>query len=167
MDQHTNEAYNALARRWLERAILARDSHYKQGKVMKKRHTAIGIATCIITTVVGSSIFLSMSHSSNAVSNIIFGTLSIVAAVLAGLQTFLNLSERSEKHRATAIRFSSIVRRLEIIIYSGNNELGAIKRSLEEVRKEWDSINLDSPLAPMKVWLPTLEEIKKQQQIVK
>ena len=143
MDQHVNTTENALAEQWLERAMVARDSHYRQGKVLKKLYTTIGIAICVITAIVGSSIFASISNANNTASNIVFGILSLVALVLAGLQTFLNLPERSEKHRATAIRFSSLVRKLEMIINSKDKEWDVARRSLEEVQKEWDNINLE------------------------
>lgn len=163
MDINNNSTINVVASQWLNRAKIARDSHYKQGKILKRRHTAMGVTICILSAIVGSSIFASISQAAATPTKILVGMLSIAASGLAGLNTFLNTAEKSEKHRLTAIRFSSLVRKLEIIISSASGGEDTAHRSLEEVQKEWDSINYDSPLAPMDVWLPTVAEISRQQ----
>jgi hypothetical protein len=67
-----------------------------------------------LTTVVGTSVFATLSRTHvNTGLQVAVGMLSVLAAVLASLQTFLRFGERAEKHRRAAEHWASIRREID------------------------------------------------------
>ncbi|MFZ6688826.1 SLATT domain-containing protein [Undibacterium sp. SXout11W] len=136
---------------WLRRARESQMAHYEMANLLSTRGRWLGVPVILITTVIGTSVFASLSSveiSSGA--KIVVGTLSAIAAVLSSLQTFFKYSERSEKHRATAARYGAIRRKLEIL-YAEHTET-AEKHYLDTLREELDRISDESPHVPVSVF---------------
>ena len=90
--------HDILENKSLKALILAR-AHGLQADRYQKYHFQIGVPIVIITTISGTSAFATLTSYGNAypVIAVIAGTLSMVAAVLAGLQTFFDFSGKATK----------------------------------------------------------------------
>jgi hypothetical protein len=92
--------------------------HLKAARVFAQRHVALGIVVILLSTIVGSSTFISLSDMGQDNPVVIFGTgvLSIIAAFLAALQTFLNWSEKAQAHKLSASKYSALRRSLGVYL---------------------------------------------------
>lgn len=163
MSPSQTTSLQGLAAQWKDKASIARDAHYKQAKIVRRRHVYLGIPVVIVSTVVGTSVFASLAHTQETNVKLVIGVLSVASSILAALQTFHNYAQQAEHHRMTAIRFSAIVRRLEFLAAANNGD-EQLARILEDVAKEWNEINIDAPLAPMSVWLPTVAQLTRNKE---
>ena len=109
-----------LLQDWYRRARENQFAHYEAIKPLSSGNYKLGIPVAILSGLVGTSIFATLETDQADISlRIVFGIISILAAVLASLQTFLRLSERAEKHRAVAVRYGALRRELETAIAKG------------------------------------------------
>ena len=84
--------------------------------------------------------------------------LSVSAAVLASLQTFLNYAEKEAAHLQAATRLSSLKKFIEeVLALSGDTQESKI---VESIRKEWDTITTESPLLSQRVFEKNYRKFK-------
>jgi hypothetical protein len=81
-----------------------------------RRHRKVGIPSVILSAVVATAVFASLSESVNFWIKVATGFIAIVSAILTALQTFLAYSDRAEKHLAAAIRFAKVRRDLDVLV---------------------------------------------------
>src|ERR671937_406780 len=98
---------------WLVHAHKGRDRHDLAARVYERGRYALGIPTLIATTIVGTSVFSTLSSPGSAPTRLWVGLFSLLAAVLAALQTFLDLPTRSERHRSIAVKYKAAIREPE------------------------------------------------------
>ena len=92
------------------------NAHNMCALLFEGRSKLLGVPAVIISAVVGSSIFASLaSDNHNVWIMIITCVLSIGAAILAALQTFLHYAETAQLHKTSASRHESIRRNLNIL----------------------------------------------------
>lgn len=138
-----------LLEEWLFRIRRSQKAHYEAATYFERLNFWLGIPVIVLTTIVGSSVFISLQNDTNAYMKFIVGTASIVAAILAGLQTFLRFSERSEQHRMCALKYGSIRRELELKLTFPPDP---IEPYLDDLRMRIDRFNDDSPTIPTAMW---------------
>lgn len=110
-----------------------------------------GVPVIAITALVGTSFFASLSTAAvSLVARIAVGMVSILATVLASLQTFFKYSENAEKHKIAAARFGMVRRKLEIL--SAGPDDGLRTDAIREVREQLDHLAEDSPHIPVRVF---------------
>ncbi len=99
-----NEELTNLFECWRDQ-LRRRQSQYLAAEHCRRINNWLGIPAIIATGIVGSTVFatLSKEFGDSVWLKIGLGFLSLTAAVLASLQTFLKYSERAER-RVTAIR---------------------------------------------------------------
>jgi hypothetical protein len=102
-----------LLAKWQERARTNQLQHYAAAQYFGNAHNAIGIPAVILSTIVGTTVFATLQKQVTLGVQIGVGAISVLAAALAALQTFLRYSERAEKHRATAAAYAAVRHRLE------------------------------------------------------
>src|SRR5262249_51464672 len=96
---------------WHLRITTAQFGHQLQAERTRGWNLVLGIPVVAATTVVGTSAFAAINDTgSSAAWKIAAGILSIFAAVLAAVQTFLGFGDRSERHRIAATRYAAIRR---------------------------------------------------------
>ena len=91
-------AIGELLNGWLIHSHKCRDRHDVAARLYAKGQYALGIPSLVVSTIVGTSVFAALS--SNEAPALWVGMLSIAAAVLAALQTFMDFGGRSDKHRS-------------------------------------------------------------------
>ena len=101
---------------WWRRSREAQWAHYATGRSFTRSHYIIGIPLVLLTAFSGTSVFYVMTTSPNRNLGFVVATMSVIAAILGGLQTFLRWSDQAAAHRAAAVEYSAIRRYLEEVI---------------------------------------------------
>jgi hypothetical protein len=103
------QSVEKLLSTWYHEASVNRAANANKALLNRKLNYWLGVPVVIFSSIVGSAAF-SQIHSpsgSNPV-RITAGVLSIVSAVLAGLQTFFGFGERAEKYRAVGAGYEQV-----------------------------------------------------------
>lgn len=113
-----HEDFMALLERWRDQLDRYQAAHYLSAEHCRRINNWLGIPVIVCTAVVGSTVFAALSHAfgDSIWIKIALGFLSLTAAVLASLQTFLKYSERAEKHFAAHRQFSRLKREVEVFL---------------------------------------------------
>ena len=137
-------------------------SHYEAAKPLSSLNNKLGIPVVILTTFVGTTVFATVEKEASGWLKIIVGLISVLSAVLASLQTFLQFSERAEKHRSTAARAGALRREIEQYFAEGNLE-SLPQDKIERLRGSIDNLSLDAPGVSQNVWQKTSRLIERDQ----
>ena len=140
--------------RWY--AQKASNSHYDMAERAKIRHKRLGIPVTVLTAIVGTAIFATLSSQThNLRIQIATGLLSLTATVLAALQTFLNYSDQSAQHKSAAVKFEAIQHRLDIFILklaAGDLQRDAALKEFEEIGQTLHDISAQAPTVPDSIY---------------
>jgi len=144
-----------LLREWNDRAGATAETHYAISARLSRLNVRLGIPVVVLTTFVGTSVFATLERHVDLSWKILIGTVSVLAAVLASLQTFLRFAERAEKHRAAAEEWSSIRREISEMLALHPDYLatrGDPKDYLDRLRRRMDRIAAQSPEMGDRAW---------------
>jgi hypothetical protein len=137
-----------LLRDWSARAGASADAHYALCTRLSRANIRFGVPVVILTTFVGTSVFATLQHHVSLALRIGVGILSVLAAVLASLQTFLRFGERAEKHRTAAEAWAALRRDMETMIAlhpTYPESRGDPKKYLDDVKQKFAQIAQQSP----------------------
>ena len=140
-----------LVEEWWRRARQNQRIHYQCADHFARRNRYLGIPAIVISTAVGSAVFASIEHEASGTVKIALGLLSILAAVLASLQTFLSYSERAERHRVTSARYASVRRQLELLAATVDLSSPEVSNRLSTVQQSLDSCAEGAPHVPQQL----------------
>jgi len=165
MKESDNSSFDWITEEWFRRVRQNQHIHYRCADYFARLNRMLGLPTIAFSTIVGTAIFASIERDASGWLRIFIGLISISAAVLASLQTFLGYSERSEKHRITSARYAAIRRQLELVrsIPIDNEKY---ERELASIKQAMDSTAESAPQVPQKITkkvTQTLEEISLPQ----
>jgi hypothetical protein len=138
----------ALLRDWNDRAAASAETHYAIAARLGSYNISLGIPVVVVTTFVGTSVFATLQHNVDIKLKIAVGLVSVAAAILASLQTFLRFAERAEKHRAAAEKWSAVRREIAEMLALHPDYLavhGDPKQYLDDLRRRMDEISAQSP----------------------
>ncbi|WP_133511467.1 SLATT domain-containing protein [Candidatus Thiosymbion oneisti] len=143
-----------LVKHWRFRVHRVQLAHYDATRLYNNRHLRLGIPAVVLSVIVGTSVFGSLSKSaeSNEIIVIIVGLFSVTSAVLTGLQTFLQYSELAEKHRIAGARLAHLKHEIELLATLPPNNDEELKTKLEQIETQWAKFREDSPNIPDKLW---------------
>jgi len=124
----------------------------------------LGAPVTVATSVVATSIFATLGQEkSNIVIMAVTGSLSIAAAVLSGLQTFLRYSDQASEHRRTGVSYESVRRALDLFAleFRLSTDRAAALKALGDVAAKLDAIAEAEPTVPQYIydkvkWTPAL-----------
>jgi hypothetical protein len=139
----------ALLLRWIKRSRESSFAHYTAESKYSKLHYLIGIPAATFAAIVGTSVFASLETNVDIRIKIALGAISIIAAILTGLQTFLRYPEKAERHRKTAVDYGSIRREIEQQLVYPNTISDA---SVNNIRKRLDEVAAIAPNVPQHLW---------------
>ena len=146
---------------WLIHSHKARDRHDEASRKYAKGQFALGIPSLIVSTVVGTAVFAALS--SKDVTPLWVGLLSILAAVLAALQTFMDFGGRSDKHRNAAVKYKSSIRLLEESRVQLNQGTELTKDEIGAIRTMLDGLEETAPVVMPKIY----DNVEKKYQDLK
>jgi hypothetical protein len=150
-----DEDVSTKAREFWNMSVKKANAHFKASEMFGRRNMALGVPVVITTSIVATSIFASLSQrETNIWLAIPTGLLSVLAAVLSSLQTFLRFSELSSAHKAAAVSYDGVKRRLDLFFLEfgrDSDRPSALKR-LEEIAGKLDSIGGAAPTIPDSIY---------------
>jgi hypothetical protein len=106
-----------------------------------------GFPTVILATVVGTSVFATLQSKPDLWWQVTVGVMSIGAAILAALQSFLGYNDKAEKHRTAGAKYNAIGRELELWLSLPVEDLD----KLDSIRQRIDALAQESPHIPATV----------------
>ncbi|MBL8212647.1 MAG: SLATT domain-containing protein [Bryobacterales bacterium] len=139
---------DVLLRDWFRRARESQRVHYLCATRYHRLHYLLGMPTILFSCVVGTAVFSSVDKISSTEMKITLGLISIAAAALSSLQTFLQLEARAEKHKTAGARYGAVRRALELLATFPPTAEGGLRLELETVKKELDDLSQTSPHVP-------------------
>lgn len=134
---------------WYQRVAVTQRAHYLSADHFGARKYWLGIPSVVLSTLVGTSVFATVQKQPELWLQITVGLASVVAALLASLQTFLGYAERAEKHRIAGAKYGALGRELEQIRASGATPS---TEAMSEVRKRLDDLAVESPNNPLPIY---------------
>jgi hypothetical protein len=155
-----------LIKEWRKRARRIQSAHYDSAAWLDRWQYGIGLPLVALSTFVGTTVFANLQKEADFWVSIGVGLASVLAAVLAGIQTFLRLPERSAKHQVAGVHYGALKREIEQHMAFPGAE-GTGEAFVENLRQRWDKLNEESPVIPKGIWKKwekrdTSEEGKKQ-----
>jgi hypothetical protein len=144
-----------LLEEWHLRATAAQFGHQKRADQTRTRGIQLGLPVVILTTLVGTSAFATFNEAPSNAAKALVGTVSILAAVLASIQTFLGYAQVTERHRIAATRYATCRRGIELALTRHD------ARSVDAIKSEMDKIGGASPQIGTKVWDASIVAAKR------
>lgn len=144
-----------LLRDWNRRADASAETHYAMANRLSSSNVLLGVPVVVLTTFVGTSVFATLQEDVDTRLRIFVGVVSVLAAVLASLQTFLRFGERAEKHRVAAEKWAALRREITEMLALHPTYLasrGDPKQYLDDLRTRMDEVSTQSPEMPDRRW---------------
>jgi hypothetical protein len=110
-----------------------------------------GIPVVVLSTVVGTTAFSTVKAAVDPPIQILVGLLSVAAAVLASLQTFLSFSELAERTRATAARYGKLRRDVEHVQAFLSHHADDLPNLMKTFKERWDHLSQEAPEVPERI----------------
>ena len=139
-----------LLEEWHKRCYAAQHAHYATADRCRLLNYLVGVPAVIFASIVGTAIFADLADDTPR--RLVVASVSILAAVLAALQTFLRFSERAAAHATAADWYSAIRRDIEETLHLPVEYRGNAKECLDTVRKEINRVAQDAPELSVRSW---------------
>ncbi|MEI9897579.1 MAG: SLATT domain-containing protein [Chthoniobacter sp.] len=134
---------------WFRRVRMSQRAHYECATRCRRINYLLGIPSIILSTIAGTAVFSSLSQNSPATwTRILVGLISVLAAVLASLQTFLGYSQIAEAHSIAGAEYGAARRDLELLKILPPSTLAEVKTKLEAIKADMDRLAKESPVVP-------------------
>jgi hypothetical protein len=153
-----------LLNTWRKRARVAQIGHYRSAVRLENHHRRWGIAAVGLNAAVGTAVFASLSETIDVTwVKILIGIVSIVAAILGGIQTFERAGERAEVHRQAATQFSALQREVELYQAMGENREPSINEFLQDFNARYVQLVKEAPTADETLHREAKQEVKDEE----
>ena len=146
---------------WLFGARVRSVAHDKAVEYYSRLNRFLGIPAIMVTAMVGTTIFATLSEAPTKPVLVAVGSLSIMAAVLTSLQTFLGYSALAEKHKTAADKFSDIRREIEAIL-AGSTAKKTMNNAISVIKEKWGVVQTNSPSIPTRIEQSALSYMRKK-----
>jgi hypothetical protein len=137
------EQVELLLKDWHRRVYAAQTAHYASADNLRLLNYLIGVPSAVLSSIVGTAIFAGLEKES--AQTYVVACISILTAVLAGLQTFLRFPERAVQHATAGDWYSAVRRDIEATLHLPIEFRGKAKDCLDRFRKEMNRVVQDSP----------------------
>lgn len=127
-------------------------AHYDAAAETQKRYFRLGVPVIVLSTVVGTSVFATLNTDPHPWIRIVVGLVSITAAVLAALQTFLKHAERAEKHREAGAKYGAFLKEIEQVQALPVSDEDKFREWADSFRQRWNNFSEEAPTVPQKIW---------------
>jgi hypothetical protein len=148
-----------LLRDWRNRAYAAQSAYYVVAGRYRRANYALGIPVVILSGLVGTAVFAKL-QTSMPNGHWLIGSVSILAAVLSSLQTFLRLADNAAEHGAAAAWYSAIRRDTEQVLALPCESRGGPKACLDTIRKDMNKAGQKAPPLNERLWSKYAQRFK-------
>ncbi len=150
-----------LLETWLHRAERVQNAHYSASDYFEFLSRLIGIPAVILSTLVGTTVFATLSESTDAWVKILVGLASVTAAILTAVQTTTNYGDRAQKHHWAGVRYGCFKREIqEKMVFSEGNTSEELQAYFNDLRLRWDQVTESCPTIPMRIWNKSKQRAK-------
>jgi conflict system pore-forming effector with SLATT domain len=159
----------SLLRDTHDAAAISQEAHYAIATRLAKYNIWFGVPVVALATLVGTSVFATLQKDVRTDLRILIGFVSVLAAVLASLQTFLRFQERGEKHRAAAEHWSQIRRETKQMLALHPDYLAERsdpKTYLDGLREKMDRVSAQSPEIGEGEWTAASKKLQATGQLL-
>jgi hypothetical protein len=151
------QGQDELLKSWHRHSAAAQHAHYLLASRLRTANLWIGIPAVVASAVVGTSLFATLADTNGTLVDstglrIFIGSLSVVAAVLAAVQTFLGFAKRAEQHVQAADWYAAIRRKIEQTVTFRPDDRGDPKKVLDEIRSDMNKASQTYPEIGEDVW---------------
>lgn len=136
---------------WFRRVRESQRVHYECGTHFSRRNLHLGIPAIVLSASVGTAVFASLETAAAGHMRIVVGLVSIAAAVLASLQTFLGYAERADRHRTAGAEYGGVRRSLELLKTIPPQSEQELRTILDNIKNRMDDLAKNCPEVPS--WL--------------
>jgi hypothetical protein len=140
----------ALLEQWLRGIKISHVGHTRAATVFARRARYFGVGATLVTAVVGTTLFSSLTTAPDPRLVTFAAIGSVVAVILTALQTFLNYGELVTGHRAAAGAYGDLRRRAEQLLVFG--EAKELRDPMAEIATTWTKLEQDSPDLPQGIY---------------
>ncbi|MGH8563796.1 MAG: SLATT domain-containing protein [Gammaproteobacteria bacterium] len=150
-----DERAKALLKDWRQRSAAASEAHYKLASGLRRKNLMLGVPVVIFSSIVGTSLFATLADPNAVIYpafKITVGLISVAAAILAALQTFLRFGERAEKHVVAADWYAAVRRDIDQLLVLSAKERGTPKSCFDRIRKDMSKVGQQSPEIGDRLW---------------
>jgi hypothetical protein len=156
-DEADRTAVEMILGGWHNKCRRNRTANYLAANAYSRKHVKFGVVAVSLSAIVGTGVFASLGKQVNPTIQILVGGMSVAAAVLAALQTFLKHGDRASSHRQAAARYGALVRQIETLLATSKNILST--EVLDELRTKMDKLAQETPQLPEHIWKRSLKEV--------
>lgn len=144
------ESLKQLLTGWLLHAHKARDRHDLAARIYARGQYLLGVPTLLVSTIVGTSVFSALA--SKDTPPLWVGILSIAAAALSAVQTFVDYGGRSGKHLLAAVKYKAAIRNLEHLLMRLASSEQVSQDDVDAVQAQLDTLEESAPVVMPKIY---------------
>lgn len=144
-----------------QRCALEQISHLRAAARYSQLHQVLGLAVTVISVIVGTSVFSTLSSNKNPWLLGMVGAISVIAAVLSGIQTFLNLGQLADQHRSAANKLGQLRRRMEELLNASGTPAD-LDSLVKAIREDWDRLEDEAPTVPQRFHDAALRIVQRE-----
>ncbi len=146
---------------WQNRALLGLFAYNRAATRCRLWNARLGLLVATLTAVVGTSVFATLHENVSLPARIGVGLLSLLATVLAGVQTYAELPQAITEYEKAARRFGAVRREIEEARLLLNNlDEAEVFALVANLRCGLDRVADESPNAPGRLWEKTRRHVK-------
>ena len=140
-----------LLRGWLIHAHKARDRHERAARTFESRRNWLGTPAIGLSAVAGTTAFASAAANESGLA-IVAGGISILAAALTGMQTFLDYNGRAAANHAAGVKYKALIRELEERLTGPLEKSGIDHKWIDDLRGRLDALEGAAPVVGGNAW---------------
>lgn len=132
-------------------SLYGKKKHFNAADRKEKQHYWIGIPLIVINVLTGSVLFYVLTDGVTNWVKFIPLVLALIAALLSGVQTFLNLQKKVEGHRRVGSKYLVIMKRCDRLqAYIEDDAINDkhLIESVEKIANEIEEINKEAESFP-------------------
>ncbi|PYV55582.1 MAG: hypothetical protein DMG98_15165 [Acidobacteria bacterium] len=159
------ENVDQLLQGWLLHVHKGRDRHDLAARRCDRIRWWLGGSAAVLSAIVGTTIFAAVEKhldNSSLTLKVLIISVGILAAILTGLSTFLNLAERTEKHRSAGVQYKKMVWELERILSQSAAQMTRDDPALTKIQQQLDDLEERAPVVPEKLYAQVEDDWKNR-----
>jgi hypothetical protein len=137
----------------------------KETDRLRHRGRLLGYLVTVMTTVTGAAIFTQLNENPSTTAKLIFGVVSLLAAVLSGLNTFGAFADRATKAQISSAGFGSVYGTMLDASDRIRRGKQVSQGELRSMYERFEELNKERPSIPNRVMKQAEEEIRKKAKV--
>jgi hypothetical protein len=129
---------------WRDAANDKSKAHERAARRLQRQHKMLGIPAVVINAIVATAVFISLTTIVEPWVKALVGAITVTAAILSALLTWLNPAKLGELHKRAAASFSSYAREIEMLFLFPPNGATAEDR-LKELNAKLEAMFEEAP----------------------